>query len=118
MQLNEIEIWLDMQLSPSFAKWIWLEFGIKTLSSYTLFINDEKDEVIFLNAKKKANVIILSKDSDFPDLVNRLNAPPKIIWLRMGNCPNIQMKEILKQTLLPAIEELITTSTLIIEIDK
>jgi predicted nuclease of predicted toxin-antitoxin system len=118
MQLNEIELWLDMQLSPALAKWIASEFNIKAISSYDLFINDEKDEIIFLNAKGKRNVIILSKDSDFPDLLDRLLPPPKLIWLRMGNCPNSQMKIILKNTLLPAINELLQTSTILIEITK
>lgn len=118
MQLNEIELWLDMQLSPALAKWIVNEFGIKAISSYDLFINNEKDEIIFLSAKNKANVIILSKDNDFADLLDRLLPPPKLIWLRMGNCPNSQMKLILKNTLAPAIKELLDTSTILIEITK
>ncbi len=36
----------------------------------------------------------------------------------MGNCPNNMMKEILRNTLLQAIEELIQTSTILIEITK
>jgi predicted nuclease of predicted toxin-antitoxin system len=118
MQLNEIELWLDMQLSPIIAKWIQQHFSVKAISSYDLFINDEKDEVIFLNAKKKENVILVSKDQDFVDLIDRFNPPPKLIWLTMGNCPNSQMKIILQDTLMPAINELIHTSTPIIEITK
>jgi predicted nuclease of predicted toxin-antitoxin system len=118
MQPNEIELWLDMHLSPALAKWIVSELGIKAISSYELFINNEKDEIIFLSAKRKGNVIILSKDSDFPDLLDRLSPPPKLIWLRMGNSPNSQMKIILKNTLLPAINELLQTSTILIEITK
>ena len=118
MQLNEIELWLDMQLSPILAKWIQNNFGIKTFSSYELFINNEKDEVIFLNAKKKANVILVSKDHDFVDMVDRLQPPPKLIWLTMGNCSNNQMKIILEKTLISAINELLSTPTTIIEITK
>ena len=116
MQLNEIELWLDMQLSPALAKWIVTDLGIKAVSSYDLFINNEKDENIFLNAKTRGNIILLSKDSDFPDLLNRLFPPPKLIWLRMGNCPNSRMKIILTNTLLVAINELLNTSTIMIEI--
>lgn len=29
---------------------------------------------------------IVTKDSDFPDLSVRLGFPPKIVWLRLGNC--------------------------------
>ena len=116
MQLNEIELWLDMQLSPALAKWMVSDLCINAVSSYDMFINDEKDENIFLSAKTKGNIILLSKDSDFPDLLNRLYPPPKLIWLRMGNCPNSQMKIILKNTLLQALNELLNTSTIMIEI--
>ena len=116
MQLNEIELWLDMQLSPKLATWIESNFSIKTISSYNLFINDEKDEVIFINAKSKGNVILLSKDQDFLGILDRLKPPPKLIWLTMGNCPNKRMKLILEETLMPAIKELLNTATTFIEI--
>ncbi|MBC7866906.1 MAG: DUF5615 family PIN-like protein [Gloeobacteraceae cyanobacterium ES-bin-316] len=116
MQHNKIELWLDMQLSPALAKWIQVTIGISALSSYDLFLNNEKDEIIFLSAKSKANVILLSKDHDFVDLLDRLQPPPKLIWLTMGNCSNDQMKKILEKTLMPAIQELVTTPTEIIEI--
>lgn len=118
MQLNEIELWLDMQLSPMLAIWIESNLGIKAISSYDLFINNEKDEVIFLEAKDKGNVILLSKNHAFLDLMYRLQPPPKLIWLTMGNCPNNQMKMILEKTLRPAINELLKTSTTTIEITK
>ena len=87
MQLNEIKLWFDMQLSPTLAKWMGTDLGIKAVSSYDLFINNEKDETIFLSAKSEGNIIILSKDSDFPHILNRLFPPPKLIWLRMGELP-------------------------------
>ena len=116
MQLKEIELWLDMQLSPKLASWIESYFSVKTISSYDLFINEEKDEVIFAKTKKQGNVIILSKDTDFLLLIERLKSPPKLIWLTMSNCPNKQMKDILSKTLLPALQELIKTPTSIVEV--
>ncbi len=116
MQLSEIELWLDMQLSPALAKWIQLTFGIRAISSYDLFVNNEKDEVIFLKAKNQTNVILISKDHDFLDIMERLQPPPKLIWLTMGNCSNNQMQKIMEKTLVPALSELINTPTTIIEI--
>jgi predicted nuclease of predicted toxin-antitoxin system len=109
MRLSEIELWLDMQLSPALAKWIVSEFSVKATSSYDLFMNNEKDETIFLKAKEKGNVILLSK-------LERLKHPPKLVWLTMGNCPNKQMKIILQKTLLLSLKELINTSTTLVEI--
>ncbi len=116
LPVNEIELRLDMQLSPKLVNWIENNFSIKTVSSYDLFINDEKDEIIFLNTKNKGNVILISKDYDFLGILDRLKPPPKLIWLTMGNCPTKRMKIILEEELMPAIKELLNTSTTFIEI--
>jgi predicted nuclease of predicted toxin-antitoxin system len=109
MQLDEIELWLDMQLSPQIAKWITDTFNIKAVSSYKLGLNIEKDENIFLKAQQSKNIFILTKDKDFAELQNRLQSPPKIILLKTGNCTNRKMKVILNEHLLFALEELINT---------
>jgi predicted nuclease of predicted toxin-antitoxin system len=118
MQLKEIELWLDMQLSPLLAKWIPKTFSIKATSSYTLLYNTTKDEEIFLRAKEAKNVIIITKDKDFLDIQARLFAPPKIIFLKTGNCSNEKMKKIFSEYLLLALEELINTEAEIVEINS
>ncbi len=71
MLLNQIELWLDMQLSPQLATCITTTFSIKAISSYNLFYNTEKGEFIFLKAKELGNVFILTKDKDFAELQAR-----------------------------------------------
>ena len=39
---------------------------------------------------------ILSKDSDFRQLSFVRGAPPKVIWLRVGNCTVGELREILR----------------------
>jgi predicted nuclease of predicted toxin-antitoxin system len=46
----------------------------------------------------------MTKDSDFVDLVERLEAPPQIIWLTCGNTSNDRLREILSSTLADALE--------------
>jgi len=46
----------------------------------------------------------MTKDSDFVDLVNRLEAPPQIIWLTCGNTSNARLREVLISTLPDALE--------------
>ena len=116
MQLNRVELWLDMQLSPQFPPWITNSFSIKATSSYTLLFNTEKDEAIFLKAKEFGNIIILTKDKDFADLLERLLSPPKVILLKIGNCSNEKIKNILLEYLLFAIEELVNTNNEMVEI--
>jgi predicted nuclease of predicted toxin-antitoxin system len=50
--------------------------------------------------------VIMSKDSDFVDLVCRLGAPPQILWLTCGNVTNRNLRELLTATLPEAIEQL------------
>ena len=40
---------------------------------------------------------VVSKDTDFRDLSAALGPPPKVIWLRVGNCPT-RVVETLLQT--------------------
>ena len=39
---------------------------------------------------------IVSKDSDFQQLSFLLGAPPKVIWLRMGNCSVEDVERVLR----------------------
>jgi predicted nuclease of predicted toxin-antitoxin system len=55
-------------------------------------------------AAKAQEIIFITKDSDFVDLIERLGAPPKIIWLTCGNTSNVKLREILSATLLKALE--------------
>ncbi len=86
-------IWLDAQISPSLSEWINSEFDIPCFSLKDLGLRDEIDVVIFERAKKE-NVILITKDSDFVDLVAKYNAPPKIIYLTCGNTSNSRLKQI------------------------
>ena len=90
MQL-EWEIWIDTHISPIIAKWLKDETGWNVKSFYILPLNSEADEAIYRKAKEKGNVIIISKDSDFPNLVNNFGEPPKRIMINPGNSSNKQM---------------------------
>ncbi len=39
-------------------------------------------------AKIYGNVIIVSKDSDFKELIDWYGSPPKLILIKFGNCSN------------------------------
>lgn len=49
--------------------------------------------------------IIVTKDADFGDLVTVRGFPPKVIWLRLGNCTTGQI-ELSRRTSHPAIAEM------------
>ena len=96
-------IWIDAQLSPEIAFWIENTFGVKAFALRDLGLRDAEDEDIF-NEAKKANAIVMTKDSDFVLLLDRFGSPPKIIWLTCGNTSNANLKIILSKTLQDAID--------------
>ena len=96
-------IWIDAQLSPAVAFWIENTFDVKAFALRDLGLRDAEDEEIFLEAQK-ANAIVITKDSDFVSLLERLDSPPKIIWLTCGNTSNANLRHILSNTLQDAFE--------------
>ena len=108
-------IWIDAHLSPAIATWINNTFeDISAFALRDLGLRDAEDLEIF-QAAKAQEVIFMTKDSDFIDLVERKDAPPKIIWLTCGNTSNARLKEILSATLQNALE-LLQRSEKIVEI--
>jgi predicted nuclease of predicted toxin-antitoxin system len=98
-------IWIDAHLSPAIATWIMITFGITAIALRDLGLRDAEDPEIFEKAKAQG-VILMTKDSDFVDLVDRLGAPPQIIWLTCGNTSNAELRRILSLTLLDALAQL------------
>ena len=98
-------IWIDAHLSPAIATWITMTFGVTAIPLRDLGLRDAEDPEIFEIAKAQG-VILMTKDSDFVDLVDRLGSPPQIIWLTCGNTSNTELRRILSLTLLDALAQL------------
>lgn len=105
-------IWVDAHLSPTIAIWITNTFGVTAVALRDIGLRDAEDPEIF-EAAKVQGVILMTKDSDFVDLVARLGSPPQIIWLTCGNTSNDRLREILNATLLDALELLRAGETLV-----
>lgn len=107
-------IWIDAHLSPAIATWITDTFGVTALALRDLGLRDAEDPEIF-EAAKAQGVIFMTKDSDFVDLVDRLESPPQIIWLTCGNTSNVRLREILS-SVLPEALELVRSGEKLVEI--
>ncbi|WP_430014087.1 DUF5615 family PIN-like protein [Microcystis ichthyoblabe FBCC-A1114] len=105
-------IWVDAHLSPAIATWISTTLEIETVALRDLGLRDAEDTEIFQVAKAQ-RAILMTKDSDFVDLVERLGSPPQIIWLTCGNTSNARLREILSETLPRALELLAAGETLV-----
>lgn len=96
-------IWVDAHLSPALARWISAELGSPALPVRDLGLGVAKDARIFAAAREAA-VVVLTKDSDFVDLVERLGPPPQVLWLTCGNTSDAALRRILSQALPRALE--------------
>jgi predicted nuclease of predicted toxin-antitoxin system len=54
------------------------------------------DPIVWDYAKDN-NLMIVSKDADMHDLSLALGNPPKVIWLRLGNCSTLQVESALRR---------------------
>jgi predicted nuclease of predicted toxin-antitoxin system len=110
-----MKLWVDAQLSPAIAAWINRTFDdIEAESVRALGLRDATDPEIFEEAKK-ADVVVMSKDDDFIQLIEQRGIPPTFIWVTCGNTSNARMREILSTTL-PKAKELLESGENVVEI--
>lgn len=66
-------------------------------STHVMFENmdESEDEAIWQFAKENGFTII-SKDADYNDMSLVFGFPPKIIWVRVGNCKLSDMERIIR----------------------
>lgn len=93
MQLDEIEFWIDLNLPPQMAIWLKDEFGVKAKSFKELLFELVPDvEVYKIAAKSNNKIIITTKDIDFSNYQVVAGAPPRILYLNIGNISNNKLK--------------------------
>jgi predicted nuclease of predicted toxin-antitoxin system len=107
-------IWVDAHISPAIAQWISTELGYLAGSVRDLGLRHAKDKAIFA-AARQASAVVMTKDADFAEMVERLGPPPSVIWLTCGNTSNSALRELLRKTL-PRAMELITKGDRLVEI--
>lgn len=108
-------IWIDAQMSPAIAAWISSNFAVNAVAIRDLGLRDAEDKEIF-EAARRENAIVMTKDSDFVLLLDRLGAPPQVIWVTCGNTSNARLKGILTKTL-PKALELLKSGEQLVEIN-
>ncbi len=79
-----MKIWVDAQLPPTLATWLSETFALEAKALWDLSLRDAQGIFIF-EAARSEQAVIMTKDSDFIDLVCRLGPPPQILWLTCGN---------------------------------
>ncbi|MEM9275495.1 MAG: DUF5615 family PIN-like protein [Cyanobacteria bacterium P01_F01_bin.143] len=107
-----MKIWIDAQLPPTLASWLTNNFNLEAAALRDLELRDAQDTEIF-EAARTTNAVIMTKDSDFIDLVCRLGIPPQILWLTCGNVTNRNLRQLLTATLPDALELLLQGNAIV-----
>lgn len=95
----EPEFWVDSQISPVIAKWLLERRGFVAKSSYSLKLTAAPDLEIYHLARQQQNVVIISKDTDFTNIIQSFGSPPKLINVVLGNCTNEELWKALNSQL-------------------
>jgi len=90
-----VKLLFDENLSPKLVKRL-ADLYPGSDHVYELGIDRTSDEELRDYAGRE-NFIIVTKDSDFSDLCILLGFPPKVIWIRRGNCSTAIIESILRQ---------------------
>jgi predicted nuclease of predicted toxin-antitoxin system len=89
-----MKLLFDHNLSPRLVK---LLTDVYPNSNHLYLMGlDQKSDNIIWEIAKKDNYIIVTKDSDFNELLVFKGFPPKIIWIRSGNCSTKRIESLLR----------------------
>ena len=108
--------WLDAHLDPDLAPWLGANFKVIAKSLDEIGLRDAEDDELFAAARRFTEIVIVSKDYDFVELVQRLGAPPQVLWLNFGNMSTIKIQMKLKARFGDALE-LLQAGDALVEID-
>ena len=79
-----------------------LKETLRDLFPETLHVSDagleSADDFAVWEYAKAHSLILISKDSDFRQLSFTFGHPPKIIWIRRGNCTTSEIATILRDS--------------------
>ncbi len=90
-----MKLLFDENLSPKLPQ------RLATLFPHSIHVRDVGmkatiDPIVWDYAKDN-NFMIVSKDADMHDLSLVFGNPPKVIWLRLGNCSTLQVENLLRR---------------------
>jgi predicted nuclease of predicted toxin-antitoxin system len=100
-----VTIWIDDHLDPTLDAWLGPNFKVVAKSLREVGLHGADDDVLFA-AAKKFGIVMLTKDSDFVDRVERYGAPPQVIWLRFPNMRTVKLQSLLAKTFESALQKI------------
>jgi len=89
-----VKILFDQNLSPQLVGILAAEFpGSTHVIAQSL---DATSDAAIWSFSRTNGFVIASKDTDFKLRAASLGHPPKVIWIRLGNCPTLRVADLLQ----------------------
>ena len=89
-----MKLLFDQNLSPTLVARLADVF--RSSSHVSLLGLDRSDDVVVWDYALNNDFLLVTKDADFSDLSTLRGFPPKVIWLRLGNCTTAQIETLLR----------------------
>jgi predicted nuclease of predicted toxin-antitoxin system len=90
-----MKLLLDQNLSPRLVQRLVDLYADATHVSL-VGLNRATDSAVWEYARAN-DCIIVTKDADFSDTSVLLGSPPKVIWLRLGNCTTSDVEQTMRR---------------------
>lgn len=86
-----LRVWVDAQLPPALARWLGTAPGVDAAHTFELGLLGATDIAIF-EAARAAGAVVVTKDVDFVELLERRGPPPQVVWVTTGNVTNAALR--------------------------
>jgi predicted nuclease of predicted toxin-antitoxin system len=90
-----VKLLFDQNLSPRLVKSL-TDIYPDSGHVYPLGLAETSDKEIWEYARRES-FLIVTKDADFSDLCMLLGFPPKVVWIRRGNCKTSDIEALLRR---------------------
>jgi predicted nuclease of predicted toxin-antitoxin system len=89
-----VKLLFDQNVSPDLVRRLEDLFP-ESAHVFTLNLHEVDDPVLWQFARLN-DFIVVSKDADFSELSMIHGFPPKLLWLRIGNCRTIDVENLIR----------------------
>ena len=88
-----VKLLFDQNLSPKLVKRL-CDFYPNSNHLELIGLGTAEDTLVWEHAKDN-NFVVVTKDADFADLSVLRGFPPKVVWIRRGNCSTADIENLL-----------------------
>jgi predicted nuclease of predicted toxin-antitoxin system len=104
-----VKLLFDQNLSPRLVERL-IDLFPGSAHVFALDLGEASDTDLWAYAKERGYTLV-SKDVDFSEMSVMKGHPPKVLWIRTGNCTTAQIEALLRRHY-PAIEQFGSDPTL------